>query len=79
MTRRVGYRLVKTYQADDYFGTSKRPSAPRKFLKARVSEHDNRILATAHRLGLEPALLKAIVHIESAFNPAALSQKGQVD
>ena len=71
-----GYRLLKKYQADDYFGTANRPSASRSGLKARASEYDSLIVAKAKQLGLEPALLKAIIHIESSFNPSAVSPKG---
>lgn len=72
----TGYRLLRKYQADDYFGTANRPSASRSGLKARASEYDSLIVAKAKQLGLEPALLKAIIHIESSFNPSAVSPKG---
>lgn len=71
-----GYRLLRKYQADDYFGTAQRPSASRSGLKARASEYDSLIVVKARQLGLEPALLKAIIHIESSFNPSAVSPKG---
>ncbi|MGI9316230.1 MAG: lytic transglycosylase domain-containing protein [bacterium] len=71
-----GYRLLRKYQADDYFGTANRPSASKSRLKARVSEYDSLIVTKAKKLGLEPALLKAIIHIESSFNPSAVSPKG---
>ncbi len=71
-----GYRLLRKYQADDYFGTANRPSASRSGLKARASEYDSLIVAKAKQLGLEPALLKAIIHIESSFNASAVSPKG---
>lgn len=72
-----GYQLLRKYQADDYFGTADRPSEGRRSgIKTRASDYDQLILAKAGQLGLEPALLKAIVHIESAFNPRALSPKG---
>ncbi len=34
------------------------------------------IVPTAHRIGLNPALVKSIVRAESAFNPDAVSAKG---
>jgi soluble lytic murein transglycosylase-like protein len=71
-----GYRLLKKYSADDYFGTARRPAATADFLAPRRSAYDELILSKARQLGLEPALMKAIVHIESAFNPAAISPRG---
>lgn len=71
-----GYRLLRKYQADDYFGTAKRPSSSRSGLRARASEYDSLIVTKARQLGLEPALLKAIIHIESAFDATAVSPKG---
>ena len=72
----AGYKLVKSYNADDNFGDPNRGGFARKGLKARASEYDKLIVKKARQLGLEPALLKAIIHIESAFNPVALSPKG---
>lgn len=40
------------------------------------SEFDRMILDTARSYSLEPALVKAVVHAESAFNPLARSNKG---
>src|SRR2546423_470730 len=34
------------------------------------------IVPTAHRIGVDPALVKSIVKAESAFNPQAVSPKG---
>lgn len=72
----AGYRLLRKYQADDYFGTAIRPDASSRHLAPRRSDYDKLIVRTAKKLGLEAALLKAIIHIESAFNPAAVSPKG---
>jgi soluble lytic murein transglycosylase-like protein len=71
-----GYRLLQKYHADDYFGTAARPSASKGGLRVRDSEYDPLIVSKAKQLGLEPALLKAIIHIESSFNPSAVSPKG---
>ena len=72
----AGYRLLKKYTADDYFGSASRPGPGTGSLATRRSDYDELILAKARQLGLEPALMKAIVHIESAFDPAAISPKG---
>ena len=69
------YKLVKKYSADDYFGSPNRPIRP-VLVQPRLSEFDDLIRRKAIQFGLEPALLKAMVHIESAFNPVAISPKG---
>lgn len=69
-----GYTLIKKYGVDDYFGLADRPSS--RSLNPRQSDYDQLILDKADEIGLEPALLKAVVHVESAFNPSALSSKG---
>ncbi len=71
-----GFRLLKKYQADDYFGTAERPGQRSRALAPRLSDYDELILSKARQLGLEPALMKAIVHAESAFDPRAISPKG---
>jgi len=40
------------------------------------SPFDNLIYSTAALYNLDPALVKAVVHVESAFNPVARSPKG---
>ena len=66
---------------DDYFGLADKPSQSNgsysySTLEPRKSKFDNLILTKAKTIGLEAALLKAIVHVESSFNPEALSPKG---
>jgi soluble lytic murein transglycosylase-like protein len=72
----VGYTLVKSYGVDDYFGLADRPSTALRTFSARSSQYDDLIISKAEKFGIEPALLKAIVHIESSFNADALSPKG---
>ena len=45
-------------------------------MRPTPSKYDNLIKEMAAIYKLEPALVKAIVHAESAFNPKALSNKG---
>ena len=40
------------------------------------SDYDPLVLAKAEEFNLEPALVKAVVHVESNFNPNATSPKG---
>ena len=46
------------------------------FAKARQSEYDAIINNLALSYNLEPAFIKAVVHVESAFNPSAVSHAG---
>ena len=75
-----GYKLTKTYGVDDYFGLADRPGSSTSYglkaFKPIASKFDQLIISKAKVFGLEPALLKAIVHVESLFNPDALSPKG---
>lgn len=44
--------------------------------QGRSSDYDTIIQQTAEEFGLEPALVKAVVHVESSFNAEATSPKG---
>jgi len=52
------------------WGTSKWAAIP------RLSDFDNMIQFAASEHSLDPALVKAVVHVESAFNPTARSRMG---
>lgn len=45
-------------------------------LTAQPSVFDDMIVEAAKRHGLDPALLKAVVHVESRFTPEAVSSRG---
>jgi soluble lytic murein transglycosylase-like protein len=45
-------------------------------LLRRTSEFDEHIRAAAEKYGLAPLLLKAVMAVESNFDPAAISRKG---
>jgi soluble lytic murein transglycosylase-like protein len=47
-------------------------------LEVSVSTYDHWIKAACKKYGLEPALVKAIIHAESQFDPKAVSPKGAV-
>ena len=73
----ANYKLVKTYRA----GPSKLRSvaySPPSFYRAiaTASRYDKLISKTASRFGLDRALIKAMVQIESGYNPNAVSKKG---
>jgi soluble lytic murein transglycosylase-like protein len=42
----------------------------------RRDRYDNHIEYAAERFGIEPALIKAVIHAESHFNPRAVSRVG---
>ena len=50
------------------------PSRPKLF--ANVASYDDVITEAAKRHGLSSSLLKALIHVESYFNPKAVSSKG---
>jgi len=70
-----GYRLLKKYGIDDNVGAPFGWAQGADITPIR-SEYDGLIMSMAAQFGLEPALIKAIIHVESAFNPNALSPKG---
>ena len=58
------------------YSNSYRRSAGNWAGKARQSEFDDLIYAMSELYDLDPAFVKAVVHVESAFNPEATSPKG---
>ena len=49
---------------------------PRPRTLSRVRAYDALIKSASRRHGVPPALVKAVIHAESAFNPKAVSPKG---
>ena len=68
-----GYRLVKTYR---FGGSALRSNGEAPTLRARESSYDGLIARTADDFGVDYALVRAVVHAESSFNPTAVSSKG---
>ena len=68
-----GYTLVKVYSSleDD---TPVYADPPR--IATRATEFDGLIQRISDSTMLDPALIKSVMHAESAFNPNALSNKG---
>lgn len=73
----AGYKLVKVYSSDSY-DNDVAPVArkSRKSYKTRASEFDPLIQRVSNAVTLDPALIKSVMHAESAFDPRALSRKG---
>ena len=68
------YKLIKRYGVDDYYGLPYEPT--KSPLIPLESRYDDLIFAKADKIGIDRALLKAMVHVESAFNAEAISPKG---
>jgi soluble lytic murein transglycosylase-like protein len=69
------YRLVRTGQTPEGMGALL-ASKNRQFFRTDTSAYDSIIHQTAKRHRVDVALVKAIIHAESAFNPYATSHKG---
>ena len=52
------------------------PSQPNRFPGAEIDTFDGSIYWAASRYSLDPLLIKAIIHTESAFNVRAVSSRG---
>jgi len=68
-----GHRLVKRYSTEPF---SKRKVGASYTSNVILSKFDELILETADAHKLDPALLKAVIHVESAFDPFAVSRTG---
>lgn len=69
----AGYRLLKSYTTAPY----RSRQGNRRYEEAPIqSQHDALIVNTALQFGLEPAFVKAVVHVESAFDAFAVSRAG---
>jgi len=71
--RKKGYKLKRTYATKTYrSGGAKAPY----YAKPIKSRFDALIVNTALKYDLEPSFIKAIIHVESAFNESAISHAG---
>lgn len=68
-----GYRLKRSYNTKPYSsGSSNRPY----YAQPIQSQYDALIVNTALKYDLEPSFIKAVMHIESAFDRFAISKAG---
>ncbi len=77
----AGYRLIKTYRtgASRLIATTNKDSgAKRDYWQPTPmsSRYDGIISSTASQFGVDKALVKAMVQVESSYNPNAVSKKG---
>ena len=69
-----GYELIKVYAAT--VDESPSLTAPKSLSARQTTEFDELIRRVSDTVTLDPALIKSVMHAESAFDPAALSKKG---
>ncbi len=69
------YKLVRVGENFNGMGLISAGSNP-QFFRPSTSAYDDLIRRVAREHGLDFALVKAIMHVESAFNPYARSHKG---
>lgn len=77
----AGYRLIKTFRtgASRLIATTNKDSdAKRDYWQPTPmsSRYDEIISSTASQFGVDKALVKAMVQVESSYNPNAVSKKG---
>jgi soluble lytic murein transglycosylase-like protein len=73
--KKKGYKLKKSYKTTPYRSNKQRKNAPYYALPIK-SQYDALIVNTALQYDLEPSFVKAVVHIESAFDRYAVSPAG---
>lgn len=69
------YRLVRTGEAHQKLGQLAAARTP-EFFRSDSGAYDALILAKAKEHKVDFALVKAIIHVESSFNPYAISHRG---
>lgn len=69
------YKLVRASRTVGGVGALA-ASRSHQVFRTKPSYYDRLIIRTAHEHALDPALVKAVMHVESAFNPYATSKKG---
>jgi soluble lytic murein transglycosylase-like protein len=67
----IQYSYVETCYA-----CSSRPGVDFSRVRLNTTAYDNEISAASKRYGVDEAVVRAIIHAESAFNPRALSRVG---
>ena len=71
--KKTGYKLKRSYKTKPY--RSSGGNAP-YFAKPIRSQYDALIVNTALKYDLEPSFIKAVIHVESAFDHLAISKAG---
>ncbi|MBL4671652.1 MAG: lytic transglycosylase domain-containing protein [Arenicella sp.] len=71
--KKPGYKLKKSYSSKSYRSNTQRSPYRARTIK---SKYDAVIVNTALKYDLEPSFIKAVIHVESAFDRYALSHAG---
>jgi soluble lytic murein transglycosylase-like protein len=71
--KKSGYKLKKSYTTKAYRSSNKNSPYKARTIK---SKYDAVIVNTALKYDLEPSFIKAVIHVESAFDRYALSHAG---
>lgn len=74
-TRKPGYTLKRTYKTTPYRSSKRSLNEPYRARPIK-SQYDALIVSTSLKYDLEPAFIKAVIHVESAFDRYALSPAG---
>lgn len=69
------YRLVRTGEAGQKLGQMAAARTP-EFFRTDPSAYDTLIREKSRKHNIDFALVKAIIHVESSFNPYAVSERG---
>ena len=72
----AGYALVKIYKSDDTEDPGVFATPRRSPVKTRTTDFDGLIQNVSDSITLDPALIKSVMHAESAFDPGAVSRAG---
>jgi len=71
--KKPGYKLKKSYKTKPYRSGGQNSPYHSKTIK---SKYDALIVNTSLKYDLEPSFIKAVIHVESAFDKYALSHAG---
>ncbi|MFT4179282.1 MAG: lytic transglycosylase domain-containing protein [Thermomonas sp.] len=69
-------RTIKYSYMETCYACGSRPGVNFRTLRLNTTAYQNEIRAAAQAHGVEEAVIRAIIHAESAFNPNALSRVG---
>ena len=72
---RGAYQVLFTYMAT-CFACNVHSTVDFMHMALNVNAFNDQIAAAASEFGVDPALVRAVIHAESAFNPNAVSLKG---
>jgi soluble lytic murein transglycosylase-like protein len=75
-SQKTGYKLQRSYNTTPYRSSSRSRSSKPYFAAPIKSQYDALIVNTALKYDLEPSFIKAVIHVESAFDRFAISHAG---